>query len=93
MELNFIETIEGKEWEVEFEVPSDFNLHLERVSNGSLVVYQRGSADGEYAAAFVKGVYEGERVIDYDFGALVYPKYIKVVSGSEVVRGEVTFGA
>lgn len=90
MELKFIETIEGKEWSAEFEVPSDFNLHLERVSNGSLVVYQRGSAEGEYAPAFTRGVYEGERIIDYDFGALVYPKFIKVVSGNEVVKGYVT---
>lgn len=90
MELKFIETIEGKEWSAEFEVPSDFNLHLERVSNGSLVVYQRGGAEGEYAPAFTRGMYEGERIIDYDFGALVYPKFIKVVSGSKVIKGYVT---
>lgn len=93
MELKFVETIEGKEWEAEFEAPSDFNLHIERVHGGSLVVSQRGTASGEYAAAFAKGMYEGQAVIDYDFGALVYPKYIKVVSGSEVIKGEVTFGA
>ena len=90
MELNFIETIEGKEWEVEFEVTGDFNLHLERKQNGSLVVSQRGSESGEYAASFVRGVYEGSRVIDYDFGALVYPKWIKVVSGSKVAKVFVT---
>lgn len=93
MELKFVETIEGKEWYAEFEAPSDFNLHLERVHGGSLVVSQRGTTSGEYAAAFAKGMYEGQAVIDYDFGALVYPKWIKVVSGSEVVRGVVTFGA
>ena len=93
MELKFVETIEGKEWEAEFEAPSDFNLHLERVKGSYLVVSQRGTPNGEYASAFAKGQYEGQAVIDYDFGALVYPKYIKVVSGSEVVKGEVTFGA
>lgn len=93
MELNFTKTIEGKEWVAEFEATGDFNLHLERKQNGSLVVSQRGSESGEYAASFMRGVYEGQRVIDYDFGALVYPKYIKVVSGSEVIKGEVTFGA
>lgn len=41
MKLNFVETIEGKEWVAEFEVTSDFNLHLERVHGGSLVVSQR----------------------------------------------------
>lgn len=91
MELNFVETIEGKEWVAEFEVTSDFNLHLERVHGGSLVVSQRGTSSGEYAAAFAKGVYEGKRVIDHDFGALVYPKWIKVVSGSEVINAIVTF--
>ena len=91
MELKFVETIEGKEWEAEFEAPSDFNLHLERVNGGSLVVSQRGTPSGEYAAAFAKGMYEGQAVIDYDFGALVYPKYIKVVSGNEVVNASVNF--
>lgn len=93
MELNFVETIEGKEWVAEFEAPSDFNLHLERAKNGSLVVSQRGTSTGEYDAFFVKGMYEGAMVIDYDFGALVYPKWIKVVSGSEVIKGVVTFDA
>lgn len=78
------------EWVSEFEVTGHFNLHLERKGTGSLVVYQRGTGSGEYAAAFAKGVYEGQKVIDIDFGALVYPKYIKVVSGSEVLKGEVT---
>ena len=93
MELNFIETIAEKEWVAEFEAPSDFNLHLERAKNGSLVVSQRGTSTGEYDAFFVKGMYEGAMVIDYDFGALVYPKWIKVVSGSEVIKGVVTFDA
>lgn len=91
MELKFVETIEGKEWEAEFEAHSDFNLHLERVKGGSLVVSQRGTTSGEYAAAFAKGMYEGQAVIDYDFGALVYPKWIKVVSGSKVVSASVNF--
>ena len=90
MELNFVETIEGKEWSAEFEATGDFNLHLERVKSGSLVVSQRGTPEGAYDAAFVKGMYEGGMVIDSDFGALVYPKYIKVVSGSEVVKAFVT---
>lgn len=92
MELVFTEVIEGKEWVAEFEAPSDFNIHLEREKNGSLVVSQRGTSSGEYDASFVKGVYEGERVIDYDFGALVFPKWIKVTSGSKVNVGVVTFG-
>lgn len=91
MELNFAETIEGKEWVAEFEAPSDFNLHIERADSGSLVVSQRGTASGEYETAFVKGMYEGGIVIDCDFGALVYPKWIKVTSSSEVVSASVNF--
>lgn len=89
MELNFNKTENG--YVTEFEVTSDFNLHIERKESSALTIYQRGSASGEYASAFTKGMYEGARVVDYDFGALVYPKWIKVVSGSEVIVGEVTF--
>jgi len=35
--------------------------------------------------------FQNKKVIDYDFGALVYPKWIKVVSGSEVVSASVNF--
>lgn len=93
MELNFVETIEGQEWEAVFEAPNHFNLHLEREKGGFVVVSQRGTTQGEYATAFAKGVYEGQKVIDYDFGALVYPKYIKVTSGSNVLKAEVTFAS
>lgn len=66
-------------------------MHIERANSGSLVVSQRGTASGEYETAFVKGMYEGGIVIDCDFGALVYPKWIKVTSSSEVVSASVNF--
>ena len=90
MELNFSKV--GNEWVAEFEATNHFNLHLEREGTGSLIVSQRGASSGEYASAFVKGVYEGQPLIDYDFGALVYPKWIKVTSGSKVISATVTFG-
>lgn len=89
MELNF-QKIEN-EWVAEFQAPSNFNLHLERKERGAIVVMQRGTETGEYTEAFARGIYEGKRVFDYDFGALVYPKWIKVVSGCEVIKGVVTF--
>lgn len=88
MDLSF-EKIENA-WVAEFEVNSDFNLHLEREKTGFLIVEQRGCAEGQYDTAFARGVYEGKAVIDYDFGALVYPKWIKVSSGCEVIKGVVT---
>lgn len=89
MELYFQK--KGEEYIVEFEALSDFNLHLQRKSKGSLKVCQRGVPTGDYVTSFSKNILDGRPVIDYDFGALVYPKWIKVVSGSEVIVGEVTF--
>ena len=87
MELVFNQI--DKNWVAEFEATSDFNLHLERESMGWLTVGQRTTSSGGYDESF-KLPYDG-RVIDYDFGALVYPKWIKVTSSSKVVKGEVTF--
>ena len=90
MEINFEKV--GNQYVAEFEATADFNLHIEREENGVLELHQRGSEEGKYDFAWSAGI-NGRKVVDYDFGALVYPKWIKVVSGSEVVRGEVTFGA
>lgn len=92
MELQF-QKVNENEWVAEFQATADFNLHIERVSSGSITVAQRGTESGEYDTAWAKGVYEGQRVIDYDFGALVYPKWIKVTSSSEVVSCVVNFSA
>lgn len=88
MELNFSKV--GNEWVSAVKVEGDFNLHLERKGTGSLIVSQRGSGSGEYALSFMRGMNEGKKVFDYDFGALVYPKFIKITSGSEVLNGVVT---
>lgn len=92
MELVFVEVIEGKKWEAEFKALSDFNLHVEREEGSYLTLSQRGTENGEYVTAWAKGAYEGQIVIDYDFGALIYPKWIKVTSGSKVLSATVTFG-
>lgn len=87
MELTFEKV--GNQYVAEFQAPSDFNLHIEREEIGVLEVHQRGSEEGKYDFAWSTGV-SGRKVVDYDFGALVYPKWIKVVSGSEVVKAFVT---
>lgn len=92
MELQF-QKVNENEWVAEFQATADFNLHIERVSSGSITVAQRGTESGEYDTAWAKGVYEGQRVIDYDFGAFVYPKWIKVTSSSEVISATVTFAS
>ena len=88
MELTFEKV--GNQYVAEFQAPSDFNLHIEREEIGVLEVHQRGSEEGKYDFAWGTGV-NGRKVVDYDFGALVYPKWIKVVSGSEVVNASVNF--
>lgn len=88
MKLEFNLTQNGT-YVAEVKVTGDFNLHLE-TKGGIVNLLQRGSEDGEYAPVTS---WSKANVIDCDFGGLVYPKYIKVVSGSEVVKGEVTFGA
>lgn len=96
MDLNFEkkEQYWGKDaaWVSEFEVTADFNLHIERISGGRFLVYQKSVADGEYDLVDGLGYKGHKAVIDMDFVGLVYPKYIKVVSESEVTMGIVTLG-
>ena len=79
-------------WVSEFEVTSDFNLHVERISGGRFLVYQKSVADGEYDLVDGLGYKDHKDTIDMDFVALIYPKYIKVVSEAEVTMGIVTMG-
>lgn len=87
MELNFEK--QGTKWVAEFEVTGDFNLHIEREEKGFLFVQQRTTPDGEYDSVNGANFSPSDGVIDMDFVALVYPKYIKVVSEAEVTRAVV----
>jgi hypothetical protein len=95
MEIKF--TKNGEKFVSEFTATADFNLHLEGVVEGKVKVYQRSTAGGEYAYVRAATPYPSfSKVYDYDFSALVYPKYIKVVTDVEpeyaevVTDGEVT---
>jgi hypothetical protein len=78
----------------EFEVTSDFNVHLERSKGGKVSFYQK-TTDGNYdhIEKLSKNI---DKVFDYDFQALVYPKIIKITSECEfdvaslTTDGEVT---
>ena len=77
MEINFQKV--GDVYVSEFTATADFNLHLEGVVEGNVKVYQRGTSSGEYAYVKTATPYPSfSKVYDYDFSALVYPKYIKV---------------
>lgn len=88
MELTFKQN-EELNYEAEFKVDGDFNLHIERVSKGPICLMQRGTSEGEYSNSAVLD--NDDDTLDYDFAALVYPKWIKVVSGSEVISASVNF--
>ena len=80
-------------YEAEFEATADFNLHIERKAGGRFLIYQKTVENGEYD--IVDSVdyqdYRHKTVIDLDMTAAIYPKYIKVVSESEVTMGVVTY--
>lgn len=90
--MDLIFTKQADRWVAEFIATDDFNLHIEGVVEGNVSVFQRGSESGNYA--FVK---EGTpypstyaNVYDYDFAALIYPKFIKVSCATEPTSGIVT---
>lgn len=89
MDLTFTKTAEG--YVAEFQATGPFNLHLEREKQGLLKIQQRGCSEGEYAESFSRAGTYAPAVFDYDFGALVFPKYIKVISGVEVAKCVVTY--
>lgn len=89
MELTFVKN--GNFYEAEFEATADFNLHIERVAGGRFLIYQKSVTDGKYAIVNSVAYQDYQDVIDLDMTALIYPKYIKVASVSEVTMGVVTY--
>lgn len=91
MDLNF--ELQGSYFIAEFEVTSDFNLHIEKDPIGEFFVYQR-TAGGQYDLVqdFKKDKGD-DAIIDYDFQALVYPKWIKIKSSVEPLVAIVTMEA
>lgn len=77
MEITFTKI--NNKYVSEFQVTSDFNLHLERSEGGTLNIEQR-TAQGQYVAVKDAKFPLRDKVIDCDFSALVYPKYIKIIS-------------
>jgi hypothetical protein len=88
MELTFNKVKDS--FVAEFEATSDFNLHIERNEGGSILLYQKTAGQG-YDIVDNFGVQKHQGVIDIDFTALIYPKYIKVVSEVQPALAIVTF--
>lgn len=92
MEIIFTQVAENK-WESEFTASADFNLHIEKEESGILLLQQRGSDSGKYDTVGGLKISPSDLVLDCDFAALVYPKYIKVISEVQPTLGVVTFNA
>jgi hypothetical protein len=87
MELKFNKN--GDAWVAEFEATDKFNLHMEGLLLGSFSILQR-TAGGKYTHVRDIPTYPRfDKVFDYDFNALVYPKFIKIVSETEPTYAEV----
>lgn len=88
MKINF--TKEGTMYVATFVATSDFNLHVEKREKSFLYVYQKTTANGKYDSIKDAKFSSADLVIDCDFTALIYPKYIKIESESEPMVCEVT---
>lgn len=85
-----LEFVKKDNWEAEFEATADFNLHIEGVPEGQVRIYQRGTSDGEYAYVREATPYPSfSDVYDFDFSALVYPKWIRVVCGNKPTSAQI----
>lgn len=89
MELNFVK--EGTKYVATFNATSNFNLHIEKEHNGFLFVSQRTSSQGEYDSINGADFSKVDKVIDFDFSGIVYPKSIKIESEIEPTMAVVTF--
>lgn len=78
---------EGKSFVSETKVNSDYNLHIEMESGGTLEIYQRGSDEGKYRRSYIE--LKWGDVIDAVFCHAVYPKYIKIVVSSKVTKATI----
>jgi hypothetical protein len=75
MELTFVR--DGNKWVTEFEVNSDFNLHIEKGA-GSLSVLQTSVAGGKYDNVPSLRMSPEDATMDKDVTALLYPKTLRI---------------
>lgn len=90
MELIFRRNPNTGSWVAEFEATADVALHIEGVDEGTVMIFQRGTASGQYALTKdgTPAVSYG-KVYDYEIPILIAPKFIKVVCRTEPTYAEV----
>lgn len=88
MKLEFDRTANGG-YMIDLKANSDFNLHLERMSNEEDVyIYVRGSSEGEYK--FYKKVFGKVVDMDFDIPEAITPKYYRIKTSVAPTLCEVT---
>lgn len=88
---NLVFTKQDSGYVAEFTATGDFNLHIEKKEKGGVFFYQKSIYDGEYVPIKDIKFDKYDFYLDTDFSALVYPKYIKIVSNAIPEVAVVTF--
>lgn len=89
MELTFNKV--GKQYEAEFQLSADANLHIEFESAAPVKLYQRTTGSGWDLVSDVKNAVG--KATDIDLTSLIYPKFVKVVCVQEPTFAAVTFAS
>ena len=85
-DISFVQNPSTKYWEAEVKVDQDSALHIERLKQGTISIGVKSVDAPDVRYAPVRNEFALESVIDCDLVASVYPKYIKIVSQSEVKK-------
>lgn len=87
--LNFTnkKVAENNVWEAIAEVNADFNIHIEVASQGNIEICAGTVNNGK--KKIIYSAPEGD-VLDQDFHAGVYPKYLRVRCWSQPTMGVIT---
>lgn len=91
MEITFNKV--GDVYISEFKAEGDFNLRILRPEAGAISFYQRTAETGEFAHVDAAGNQNYNLVFDADFTALIWPKYMKIVSDVQPTSAVVTYNA
>lgn len=87
MELTFNKV--NNQYEAEFEMTADANLHIEFESATPVKLYQRTTGSGYDLINNAKNTVG--KTTDIDLQALIYPKYIKISCRTIPILAVVTF--
>ena len=87
MELNF--TLENGLYVATFTATTNFNIHIERESRGLLGILQTSVENSQYSPIIDHKSLQ-DKIFDCDFSGVIWPKYIKIISDTEIVKCIIT---